>query len=94
MLQDQQLEIHEQLMQHMGGGTAGSPSDAAIAADYNADGASAEDEYNPDVRTTLASDFTQPSSWPSHTISGTCHHHLYTLLLSVLLLDGVTLLTR
>lgn len=43
------MEIHEQLMQHMGGGDLG--GDTLIEADYNADGSQAEDEYNPDVRT-------------------------------------------
>lgn len=55
-MQDQQLEIHEQLMQHMGGGGGDFGADAALEADYNADGNPAEDEYNPDVRTSLSSD--------------------------------------
>ena len=43
------MEIHEQLMQHMGDGDMG--DDALLEGDYNADvDAQAEDEYNPDVR--------------------------------------------
>jgi len=46
-------------MQHMGGGGDSSPSDA-IVADYNADGASAEDEYNPDVSEISQFDMSRP----------------------------------
>ena len=46
--QDQQLEIHEQLMQHMGSAD-GDLAPSAPAADYDADAPPAEDEYNPDV---------------------------------------------
>lgn len=46
-------------MQHMGAGGDSSPSDA-IAADYNADGAPAEDEYNPDVSEISQFDSSRP----------------------------------
>lgn len=67
-------------MQHMGGGGDSSPSDV-IAADYNADGASAEDEYNPDV-----SEISQIFlSRPFHIMFSASTS--YILLLSILLSD-------